>query len=1096
MRNGVARKKWMRRCIDILFVALVINLASSSWVALEAQTDSDIRTFRIGVQATSGATRALEAWRATEDALNAASAREGQAYRFTIVPEVTGGIAPSLQAERIDLLLSDPAAYVLAEVEYGARAILSTARIIDNQTIDTTGALIFSRADTSFSELIDLQDVNVMAVSPQDFSGWWLAAQEFRRFRLEPLDHLGGVMFSGGNEREVVYAVQSGLVDAGIVRAGALEELANAGTINLADFKPISPKFHENFPFWVSTPLYPERVLAALPNIPDPVLSIVINTLLEMDPSSTPTQDGFQIAWQAPANYQEVHELLVSLRAPPYQNYLVQAAARIYAVYRWQILLVLSIVLSSLAFLFYQGRRNWALAEAQRNVLKSERRSKLFYRNAVEEHTVFCMLTREGRISYVNDRFCDIVDQVRGTLVGQELAQFLSERDRDLFFSEIENSMELKNPWSGHLRIKKSDGSFSWVQCTMIPVMGVEDKLSEMALVATDMTTAQMTAVEETFNETLELIEDPVIVLEPKSLEIMYCNRAADETLIQNRVGGTWQNRNIDELITNDDLTNLRAKRDAVVAGPSRRITWEVETKNKHAYEISLEYVIPEMEQPSLVVMYRDISARKAAELAKNEFVSTVSHELRTPLTSMKGALSIATSGMAGDVPDKMKTLLGMASRNTERLIVLINDILDLEKIEAKKMDYNFENLDMQDIVQQAVEANHYYADNLGVKFAIEVRSEDGPFTTRGDRHRLMQVMDNLLSNAAKFSYENSEILIRLYSRSGWIRLSVRDFGTGIPIDAQPKIFGKFVQGDSSDNRAKGGTGLGLAIVKPIVEAHMGAISFYSKEGEGSEFYVDLPRVTDSGAVPVDALTELLAPGFYESTQIEVDPVVTAFTGSVLVEEIERALRRTDWAKELEASRVMANQILQGSGLLGNAIANGGLSSNCRVILSELIERGTVKNSPIYLLEAKISDTQPPALETDGRGAKVLSDWLPSIPGILAAIERPIEGLRVIVIADQALPFDGNSHITIKHFESYLEASEQTELEECDLVIYIQESAEASSVVILPTDSGMLIEVLPKTIIIAQKENKDVHLGVVSRFNFRPNVQAKKLRGR
>lgn len=1086
----------LMRGAKVLLLSLTFCVGPLDRWSLEAQTNLEIETYRIGIQATSGATRTLEAWRATENILNQTSEQDGLPYRFTIVPEVGGTIANSIEAGRIDLLLTDPAAFVVAEVEFGARAILSTARIIEGKSVDKTGALIFVRADQPFSDLSDLRDEDVMAVAPTDFSGWWLAAQEFRRFRLEPMEHLGEVLFSGGNEREVIYAVQSGLVAAGVVRAGALEELADAGIVQLSEFRPISPQIIDGFPYWVSTPLYPERVLSALSEVPDPVLSLVINTLLDLDPGASEIHDKMEIAWQAPENYQVIHELLISLRARPYENYLWQAAVRIFSLHRWQILAVLLAVLCSLAFLSYQARRNWIMVEAQRNVLKSESRSKVFYRSAVEEHTVFCMLTRDGKISHVNGRFCDLAGQSRKALLGTELSTLLSNRDQRTLVGEIQQSMELKTPWNGHLRIRKVDGSYSWAQCMVIPVTGVEDRLSEIALVATDMTSTQKDVVETTFSDTLELIEDPVVVLNPSSLTVLYCNRAANHTLIQARIGGDWRNRPIDELITDEDLIALRARTDAVIEGPHRRITWEVDTKDKFSYEISLEYVAPEMGKPTLIVMYRDITERKAAELAKSEFVSTVSHELRTPLTSVKGAIAMASSGKAGEVPETVMALLGMASRNTDRLALLINDILDLEKIEAHKMEFNFEKLNLAELIDQALDANFHYADNLKVKLKAEIDLENSPYVTLGDKNRLMQVMDNLISNASKFSHPDTQVLIRLRRHKGWIRLSVRDFGAGIPRSTQLKIFGKFVQGDSSDSRAKGGTGLGLAIVKPIVEAHNGAISFYSEEGNGSEFFVDLPRVEGDVVSKVVLPAGLIAPGYLGCEDLADEIVVSAFTGFALIEEFEKCLRRSGWATDLEAGHVTTNQILNGSGVLGRAIATNLLDVGCRTLFSDLMDQGIIHNAPVCFLEASMNRVPDGASEADISGSTVMSEWLSAIPQHIGADGAASIEIKVLMIAGEDLSIDTDTHVEIKRVGHFRDLPTRSDLQSVDMVLYLSDNIETCTALILPTDQGVLAGKLPITVFSGQKIEKAAHFGVVSKFSLRNSVQGRKSRMR
>lgn len=245
--------------------------------------------------------------------------------------------------------------------------------------------------------------------------------------------------------------------------------------------------------------------------------------------------------------------------------------------------------------------------------------------------------------------------------------------------------------------------------------------------------------------------------------------------------------------------------------------------------------------QPMFVCIIRDITERKKIEEMKNEFITMVSHELRTPLTSIKGAISLLLERDNLDASDSKK-LLDIAYKNCERLIRLINDILDVEKIEAGKMDFKFERVNLKDLLQETVKANSQFADKFKVHFKIE-QIINAPIL--GDYDRLTQVVTNLLSNAAKFSHENGQISISLVPFDHKFRVIIRDYGAGLPLEFQPKIFGKFVQVDSSTVRGVSGTGLGLNICKAIIDKHQGHLGFISKEGEGSTFYFDLPDIED-----------------------------------------------------------------------------------------------------------------------------------------------------------------------------------------------------------------------------------------------------------
>ncbi|GGC68764.1 sensor histidine kinase [Undibacterium terreum] len=242
-------------------------------------------------------------------------------------------------------------------------------------------------------------------------------------------------------------------------------------------------------------------------------------------------------------------------------------------------------------------------------------------------------------------------------------------------------------------------------------------------------------------------------------------------------------------------------------------------------------------------VFLRDISERRKVDALKDEFISTVSHELRTPLTSIHGSLGLVLGGAGGEVADKTRQLLSIAHRNSDRLIHLINDILDMEKIEAGNMSFDFKPHRLPPLMQQALELSTFYGQQYGVRFQLIEPVPNVEINVDSDR--LIQVMINLLSNAAKFSYSGSSVEISaqlmLAERGNQVRVTVTDHGCGIPAESHGKIFQKFSQVDGSDRRKKGGTGLGLSISKSIIEKMSGCMGFVSVADQGSSFYFELP---------------------------------------------------------------------------------------------------------------------------------------------------------------------------------------------------------------------------------------------------------------
>jgi PAS domain S-box-containing protein len=238
-------------------------------------------------------------------------------------------------------------------------------------------------------------------------------------------------------------------------------------------------------------------------------------------------------------------------------------------------------------------------------------------------------------------------------------------------------------------------------------------------------------------------------------------------------------------------------------------------------------------------VAISDLTAVKQAEVAKGEFVSIVSHELRTPLTSIRGALGLITSETTGPLSPETAKLADIAQRNCERLLRLVNDILAIEKLESGQFEMSLHPIDLNVLLRDAVAANTLYAAKFNVTFDLSLAS-DLPLVI-ADGGRLMQVMANLLSNAAKFTRTGTVVFVTGVVSGKYARISVRDQGNGIPDGIRERIFEKFIQGESANTRGREGSGLGLSITRQMVELMNGEVEFTSEAGIGTTFIVSLP---------------------------------------------------------------------------------------------------------------------------------------------------------------------------------------------------------------------------------------------------------------
>ncbi|MGH2416144.1 MAG: sensor histidine kinase, partial [Microcystaceae cyanobacterium] len=235
-----------------------------------------------------------------------------------------------------------------------------------------------------------------------------------------------------------------------------------------------------------------------------------------------------------------------------------------------------------------------------------------------------------------------------------------------------------------------------------------------------------------------------------------------------------------------------------------------------------------------------DISDRKAIERMKDEFISVVSHELRTPLTSLHSALKILTTGRLGTLSANGQQMLEIADENTERLVRLVNNVLDLQRIESGEVTMEKQACSAADLMIQAMEAMQPMAQQHGVMLSTQTVD----IQIWADSDYIVQALTNLLSNAIKFSSPGGTVWLTVECFSAEALFQVRDRGQGVPADKLESIFERFQQVDSSDSRKKGGTGLGLTICRKIIEQHDGRIWAESTLGRGSTFFFTLPALS------------------------------------------------------------------------------------------------------------------------------------------------------------------------------------------------------------------------------------------------------------
>ena len=271
----------------------------------------------------------------------------------------------------------------------------------------------------------------------------------------------------------------------------------------------------------------------------------------------------------------------------------------------------------------------------------------------------------------------------------------------------------------------------------------------------------------------------------------------------------------------------------------------KIRSPRRDGLQVVCEWTVTPLVNPegnilAVIAQGQDVTRQLEAERMKKEFTSTLSHELRTPLTSIIGSLQLINSGVLGDLSQDIAELTGVAERNGTRLLDLINDLLDIEKIESGKLTLVPEVFKLGELVREALVLNKAFGERFKVRMELLGSPQDR--TVHADRKRLLQVMTNLLSNAAKFSPEGGVVEVTMEESGPNVRVGVHDRGPGIPESFRGRIFGRFAQADSTTARQKSGTGLGLAISKRLVEMMQGRIGFEPRAGGGTTFWFELPR--------------------------------------------------------------------------------------------------------------------------------------------------------------------------------------------------------------------------------------------------------------
>ena len=497
-------------------------------------------------------------------------------------------------------------------------------------------------------------------------------------------------------------------------------------------------------------------------------------------------------------------------------------------------------------YLIVSGQDVTEQREAELALLSSESR----YDQLVENSLGFlftCSL--EGRLTSLNAFTAETLGYSAQALTGRPIAELL-DPEGAAAFEDCLKTLETREEWQGALRIRRSDGVYRRIafrsrlmklpdEKPFVLNHGIDVTEQHEAEEALHLATRQRELILESVGDGIygiDLIGRLTFINQAAALMLGYSpdalnGRDVHEVIYHSRADGTPYSQGNSPILQAMHRSETIRMRDEVF--------WR-EDGSSFPVDYSASPLLEEGRISGMVVAFQDISERRRLERMKDEFLSTVGHELRTPLTALRASLGLISSGALDKVPEKRHQMVEMAIGNCDRLVRLVNDILDFDSVEKGRLPLNRGVIAAGELLQSAADTARTSALAAQVEIEIEAANVD----VIADQVRILQVLKELITNAIKFSPQQTTIRLTAAPMGDKdVCLSVEDQGRGIAPEKLDKIFERFQQGDASDTRSRGGTGLGLALCRSMVEQHGGKI-WVESQGHGSKFSFTLPAAS------------------------------------------------------------------------------------------------------------------------------------------------------------------------------------------------------------------------------------------------------------